>query len=317
MCIPTETNPQAQSLAQPQIPIDSDLTPTIFHRCHDKGSQLLTLLHAPTAPTSPQSPFTNPSSLKKWGFTTTISKSSTTFPLLKTAFLSLGITPTWPAPGDKTIMFKADHHQSVEVAGTLYPETGAQFCQIVNHDDGFMIAESNYGHGWSVAEEEKMRRAVEPAVAQEARVWPELGWWSDVAFLQWISPPCIPVDAEAMPEVENQRNLKYVFRTNIENETTQEVVNRILPDFKKEKCTWPGVTFRTDSLEGRALLGTPNGAGVAWLLAQHREQLGWRVVDQVTVFQLDWLEEDEDPDDPDEERFRPTLLFWVHDVNSG
>ena len=39
-----------------------------------------------------------------------------------------------------------------------------------------------------------------------------------------------------------------------------------------------------DSDEGRALWGSPNGEGIGWLLAQHKEQFGIKTVTSVTVF---------------------------------
>lgn len=43
-------------------------------------------------------------------------------------------------------------------------------------------------------------------------------------------------------------------------------------------------TFQMTSPEAQALLGTPDARGVAWFLAQHKMQLGWKTMDAVTVF---------------------------------
>jgi hypothetical protein len=47
---------------------------------------------------------------------------------------------------------------------------------------------------------------------------------------------------------------------------------------------YPGETFDMDSEQGKAILGTPNGAGVAWLLIQRKRELGHATVKDVTVF---------------------------------
>lgn len=47
---------------------------------------------------------------------------------------------------------------------------------------------------------------------------------------------------------------------------------------------WPGVDFWMDTDAGKAILGSPNGNGVGWLLAQHHAQLGRKAISRVTVF---------------------------------
>jgi hypothetical protein len=65
---------------------------------------------------------------------------------------------------------------------------------------------------------------------------------------------------------------------------------------------WPGVTFDIESEEGKAILGTPNGAGTAWLLIQRKRELGRRRIEKVTVFHAGMKED----------MFGwPSLLFWI------
>ncbi|CAN9084245.1 unnamed protein product [Alternaria alternata] len=47
---------------------------------------------------------------------------------------------------------------------------------------------------------------------------------------------------------------------------------------------WPGTTYYPGSNEFNALLGSPNGQGVAHMLIQHRKQLGHKTVEKVIVF---------------------------------
>ena len=48
---------------------------------------------------------------------------------------------------------------------------------------------------------------------------------------------------------------------------------------------WPGSMFKMDSLAGQALLGCPDGKGVAWLVAQHATSgLGRKEIDSVAVY---------------------------------
>ena len=65
---------------------------------------------------------------------------------------------------------------------------------------------------------------------------------------------------------------------------------------------WPGISFEVESEEGRAILGTPNGSGVAWMLGQHKGQFAGKRVERVTVFYA--------KKKGDLYRW-PSLLFWV------
>ena len=52
--------------------------------------------------------------------------------------------------------------------------------------------------------------------------------------------------------------------------------------------------------EGQAILGTPNGSGVAYFLIDHKPELGVRVPTKVTVFKTIGRDENGQPED------------WVH-----
>jgi hypothetical protein len=65
---------------------------------------------------------------------------------------------------------------------------------------------------------------------------------------------------------------------------------------------WPGITFDIQSEEGKAILGTPYGSGVAWMLIQHSKALRERTIKKVTIFYS--------PKKDDLFRW-PSLLFWI------
>ena len=46
---------------------------------------------------------------------------------------------------------------------------------------------------------------------------------------------------------------------------------------------WPGKEFRMTDVKGLALLGTPSGAGVGWLLADHRDEIT-KVIEKVRIW---------------------------------
>jgi hypothetical protein len=84
--------------------------------------------------------------------------------------------------------------------------------------------------------------------------------------------------------------LNYVFRIEITNADTIKVIQRILGGAFRP---WPGVSVPMTNEAGLAMLGTPNGRGVAWLLATHKEQFGKKTIESVTV----WSDSD-NPNDP-------------------
>jgi hypothetical protein len=48
-----------------------------------------------------------------------------------------------------------------------------------------------------------------------------------------------------------------------------------------DRPMWPSISYYINTDEAQALLGTPNGCDIAWLLIQHKlkHQLGHKVVD--------------------------------------
>ena len=75
---------------------------------------------------------------------------------------------------------------------------------------------------------------------------------------------------------------------------------------------WPGISFNTNTEQGKALLGCPNGYGNAFMLAEHTDQLGSKTVDRVVIFKddssqfsmafhIDDLDAEGDPASPESE----------------
>jgi len=83
----------------------------------------------------------------------------------------------------------------------------------------------------------------------------------------------------------NPGALKYVWRVNIFNPETYGIALEALQRKYNEEPTTLGRRFSVDDEEGKAILGTAHGAGVAYLLAQHKEQMGMKTMRGVYVFQ--------------------------------
>ncbi|KAI7365170.1 hypothetical protein KC354_g5075 [Hortaea werneckii] len=107
-----------------------------------------------------------------------------------------------------------------------------------------------------------------------------LGLLSDVMFLEYehlcktTQPPL------------NVKDLRYMFRSQIVNKETREVIFEVLKrrGVVNGPVPWPGTAFKFPSEKALALLSTPNGRGAAWILISHRAELGWKTIKQITVF---------------------------------
>jgi hypothetical protein len=184
------------------------------------------------------------------------------------------------------------HNESVSHDGIVFPSTSATFRSLVDRANGVLVAQHNYGPAHIVAESEMIIPV------------PKLEHYSDIAYLQWSDPRLrhLPND------------LQHVIRMRIENDETLAVIERVLAvDYRKEHRTpeyWvsdvEGLTWDIETEAAKALLGTPNGSGVAWLLVQHKTQLGWKVVESVTLF---WEQVDRT-----NMLEHPSLLFRFEDV---
>ncbi|KAH4817075.1 hypothetical protein HBH61_056070 [Parastagonospora nodorum] len=141
------------------------------------------------------------------------------------------------------------------------PPSAASFKQVINPKDGIIVAYDNYSP-----------RAAAEDSARNDTIIPDLKHWSDIAFLQWKS--CASKGAE----------LKYMLRYQVMNDSANYMIEALNFANGDETVEWPGTTYDGASEEGQASLGTPNGSGVAWLLIQHKEFLGHKIVDKITIF---------------------------------
>lgn len=83
----------------------------------------------------------------------------------------------------------------------------------------------------------------------------------------------------------NVGNPKFVFRANIANSNTQDLITRALTEKKKTLVNWANkVVVGMDTNEGKAILASPNGRGIAWLLTNQKAQMGIKTIESVTVW---------------------------------
>jgi hypothetical protein len=129
---------------------------------------------------------------------------------------------------------------------------------------GFIIAEENFSPAY---------------YSPEGPVTP-LSKWSDVIFVIY--------DNLARQAGVPTSNLNMIIQYNIHNKDTETIVaTAVQQSLGKPLGRWPGITFLITSDLGKAILGSPNGQGVGWLLAQHKSAFGSKTVSGVTAWRRD------------------------------
>ncbi|KAI7504472.1 hypothetical protein KC367_g1106 [Hortaea werneckii] len=156
-----------------------------------------------------------------------------------------------------------DHLHESTVEGKHYNPTDAWYKGIYYPKHGVLIVSN--------------ARSPRYAVEQKKRVdeWEggdlvPLGLLSDVMFLEYEH-----LCKSAHPSL-NVKDLRYMFRSQIVNKETREVIFEVLNrrGIVNGPVPWPGTAFKFPSEEAQALLSTPNGRGAAWILISHRAELG-------------------------------------------
>ena len=117
------------------------------------------------------------------------------------------------------------------------------------------------------------RQQNEPLPPDWERDLPFVSRLSDVLWIIWAE---LSRNAGAPPG-----NLKYVFRHHVVTMATRQIIrqaaNGNIPN-------WPGQRFTPDNDQYMALLGTAHGKGVANLVGQHRNYLGSKNIESITIF---------------------------------
>lgn len=100
---------------------------------------------------------------------------------------------------------------------------------------------------------------------------PQLRSLSDLLWAGWLS------GSNPNTGNPNPNNLKYIFMMWIVNKETLGIMKRALGNKGKDKYSvWPGDDFPVSGADGQALLGSPNGKPVGYLVNQHKQELGYQ-----------------------------------------
>jgi len=242
--------------------MNSQISNLDYNTAVEKGKKMLKIMHGGSAVT--QSPHFTPGEVGAMGYKRTTRPRSVSG--LSKKLDSLGIEDS-----NSHFMHVTDDYTKDIITGeTLAGVSEVRFMSDINVEAGILVVNYSY----SPTHKAKALKSLATALL------PSLKHWSDIAFHQW---------AHSQHPQEGVRNLKFIMRENISNEDTLAVVNSILDASHRQSqdCTPSGLYLDMNSDHAIALLGTAHGAGVSWLLAQHRDQLGHKVIAGIRIFYSD------------------------------
>ncbi|KAI4686866.1 uncharacterized protein J4E84_005237 [Alternaria hordeiaustralica] len=250
---------------------------------YKKGKKMLKIMHGGSAVT--QSPYFTPGEVGAMGYKRTTRPRSVSG--LSKKLDSLGIQGS----NSHFINVTNDYTKDVITGETIVSVSEVRFMSEINFEAGILVANYSYSPTYKA----KALKSLSTAL------FPSLKHWSDIAFHQWV---------HCQLDQEEERDLKFIMRENISNEDTLAIINNILdaPPRQSQAYTRSGLYLDMNSDHAIALLGTAHGAGVAWLLAQHRDQLGRKVIAGIRIFYSD---------EPPEGDRALNLLFYLRDASAS
>lgn len=258
----------------------------LLKQCHDRGCGLNQLLQQNTIAGNKQTAYTQFKQIRQNGWVSSTAETN------DDEFSSVaGALQAYNLPGQNDASWSKInwlHSQSTTINGKTYPRTEGYFNNVYNP-----------AHGTIMAVENSSPKNNDVDVPADEVI--PLSNWSDVVFLTWMNLCTGQAQMEGM---------KYIMQVNIISDDTNEVIGQMLPSKDLDDLPgYPGVTFDTSSYQGTTLLGTPNGNGVGWFLAQHKDKLG--ATRQVTKIQV-W----NSASDEEDQAFLgtiPCMLFEISD----
>lgn len=160
--------------------------------------------------------------------------------------------------------------------------TGAEFDHVYYPHHNAIIGVNNYSPVFKVMQANKGATQKQLKTDILPRSVPEVRQWSDIVFNIWAQRTDEAGTAVA--------SLKYIFKNHVNTEATEDVIWAALARKQPPEefaPAWPGYTYtpgKDDNDEFTALLGTPHGRGVAYLLADHPTGMGNKRIESIVLF---------------------------------
>ncbi|KAL9581881.1 MAG: hypothetical protein Q9212_003628 [Teloschistes hypoglaucus] len=178
---------------------------------------------------------------------------------------------------EQNIPFKNCHSDNVK-------ETGGKYDNVYNVVGKTIVGTYNYS---PVLYASRTQEIVQhKKVTDLAPYIPDVYKLSDVQFIVWADQ-CRQQGAQ--PNV-----LRYIFKHDVVTFSTKNIMRiaaGLEPELEEKQgqgedlsAAWPGLQFSPDSQQFKALMGTPHGKGVAYLILQHRNEMPTKNIESITVF---------------------------------
>ena len=251
-----------QSLRPESGPSDDASEQATFSRCLTKGDILLRCLDLDEADAATQlraagyeigqsltSAFDQPNELEESGWR----KSRPSWklderPEMEAAFQDLGISRALEHHEQSAWVLDSKSMTDQVMSGSL----GVHQALHVPVDGTMVVSQA-----WSP--EKTRARLIERGFDFKGEELPALRRWSDFAYLAYLQS-CQSLGCEVS-------GIRHIFMHDIVNDTTRAVAGWILRDCDMRVLSWERRRcFAPDSDEGKALLGSPSGYGVLWML---------------------------------------------------
>ena len=168
----------------------------------------------------------------------------------------------------KNVQYDLGQFENVTIGGTSYRSSGGLYRNVMN-TDGAIFALQNFSP--------RSRGAYRtPSLdGSPGRELVPLQTWADVTFLEWTN--ACKGDEKCV------KSLKLITKCHAKSNATMRIGGQALGGANSWGI-WPGKTFSKGSDQFAALMATPSGRGVAWLLLTHRVQFGWKSVKSVNLW---------------------------------
>jgi hypothetical protein len=180
----------------------------------------------------------------------------------------------WSTDGQKNVQYNFEQVDNVTIDGKIYKGSGVLYSNVMHTDGGIFALQSFSPHNKGASQ----APSLDGSPGQELV---PLQTWADVSFLEWID--VCKGDDKCV------KGLKMITKCHAQSNATMQIASQALGGTENWSA-WPGKTFNKDSEQFAALMATPSGRGVAWLLLSHRKQLGWKSVSKINL----WSEADHD-----------------------
>ncbi|CAN9216217.1 unnamed protein product [Alternaria alternata] len=201
------------------------------------------------------------------------------------AMRSLGLDGKPASEGGDNQCYRIEHWnpENRDDKGNQIPAIN-QWYSVPGHDKQYRATKAHFEFGINTKGGAIYGLFLESALASAKSIWgggtkepnrddlPQLRAFSDIMWAFWVR------------NNPNVRNIRYFFMIGISNDLTNQIIASCLRDAGAELSEWPGTSFSTTTDQGHALLGSPNGATFAYLLMQHKAQLGQKTITKITVF---------------------------------